>query len=133
MFATRFDIGSEHDRRRAAAAKLMYRFYDSIDNKGVQLLDAAVAALEHIGKHFICIYSALSMEALGRDVKAWKWGPSSTCGNIWPNGCPTLGGNPRLLDLCRRGYDREHDGDRGQLPPHNLAAGRALQMACLIE
>ena len=61
MLTTRFDSGSEHDQRRAAAAKLMHRFYDIIDSQGASLSDDAVAELERTGRNFIGIYSALAL------------------------------------------------------------------------
>ena len=97
MLAIRFDSGPEHDRRRAAAAKLMHRFYEIIDSKGGSMSDAAVAELEHIGEDFNGVYSALVLEAVEQDVKMWKMVFKFHLWQHLAEWVPRTWGNPRFV------------------------------------
>jgi len=97
LLAERFNSGSEHDRRRAAAAKLMCRFYEIIEGEGSQLPASAIQELATIGRQFMGIYTALSKEAAQHRVRAWKMVPKF---HIWQHlaeWVPAMWGNPRFF------------------------------------
>ena len=97
MLATRFDSGSEHDRRRAAAAKLMHRFYELVDSQGASMSDDAVAELEGIGRSFMGTYSALAQEAIEQGAQRWKMTPKFHLWQHLAEWVPRAWGNPRFF------------------------------------
>jgi len=101
--AARFDSGSPHDRRRRAAAELLVRFYEIIEEGGQFLTDEQQKELATLSRFLLGSYFALSAEALRNGLRLWKVTQKF---HAFQHLCEVQSQimNPRFfLVLCRRG------------------------------
>ena len=73
--ATRYNDGSIHDQRRAGVCKCLVRVYDILDAEPRFMSEGAKRELAELSVVFFNMYSNLSAEALGKEVREWKMSP----------------------------------------------------------